>query len=310
MTLLNDVLENCNLCPRHCGVNRLAGARGYCGQTAEIRAARAALHFWEEPCISGKNGSGTVFFSGCSLRCVYCQNREIALDGQENILGKVITIPRLAEIFLEPQAKGAHNINLVTPTHFIPQIREALIMAKDQGLTIPIVYNTGGYEEVHSLQLLEGLVDIYLPDLKYRDAAVSARFSNAPDYFEEAKEALQEMYRQVGDPVFDEATGLMKRGMIVRHLLLPGQVGGSKRVLRYVHETFGNHVLLSIMNQYTPMPQIISDPAFEDIARKVTDDEYERLLDFAEAIGIELGFRQEGETAKESFIPPFSGEGL
>ena len=310
MTLLNDVLENCNLCPRHCGVNRLAGARGYCGQTAEIRAARAALHFWEEPCISGQNGSGTVFFSGCSLRCVYCQNREIALDGQCNILGKVITIPRLAEIFLELQAKGAHNINLVTPTHFIPQIREALIMAKEQGLTIPIVYNTGGYEEVASLKLLEDLVDIYLPDLKYRDAAVSARFSNAPDYFEKAKEALQEMYRQVGDPVFDEATGLMKKGMIVRHLLLPGQVGESKRVLRYVHETFGNHVFISIMNQYTPMPQIISDPAFEDIARKVTDEEYERLLDFAEAIGIELGFRQEGETAKESFIPPFSGEGL
>lgn len=334
MTLLNDILENCNLCPRHCGVNRLAGARGYCGQTAEIRAARAALHFWEEPCISGKNGSGTVFFSGCSLRCVYCQNREIALDGQCRAIsaeqpaesdcapssttpsqmsgcsGKVITISRLAEIFLELQAKGAHNINLVTPTHFIPQIREALIMTKDQGLTIPIVYNTGGYEEVHSLQLLEGLVDIYLPDLKYRDAGVSARFSNAPDYFEKAKEALQEMYRQVGDPVFDEATGLMKRGMIVRHLLLPGQVGESKRVLRYVHETFGNHVFISIMNQYTPMPQIISDPAFEDIARKVTDEEYERLLDFAEAIGIELGFRQEGETAKESFIPPFSGEGL
>ena len=310
MTPLNNILENCNLCPRHCGVNRLAGAKGYCGQTAEIRAARAALHFWEEPCISGKNGSGTVFFSGCSLRCVYCQNREIALDGQKNILGKVITIPRLAEIFLELQAKGAHNINLVTPTHFIPQIRESLIMAKDQGLTIPIVYNTGGYEEVHSLQLLDGLVDIYLPDLKYRDAGVAARFSNAPDYFEKAKEALQEMYRQVGDPVFVEATGLMKKGMIVRHLLLPGQVGESKRVLRYVHETFGNHVFISIMNQYTPMPQIISDPAFEDIARKVTDEEYERLLDFAEAIGIELGFRQEGETAKESFIPPFSGEGL
>ena len=316
---MKEALQNCNLCPRHCGADRLAGAKGYCGQTAEIRAARAALHFWEEPCISGTNGSGTVFFTGCSLRCIFCQNRESALDGQaiqnghvpaKSRHGKVITVDRLSEIFLELQEKGTHNINLVTPTHFIPQIRAALIAAKENGLSIPIVYNTGGYEEVESLRMLDGLIDIYLPDLKYRSTEAAARFSNAPDYFEKASLALQEMYRQVGDPIFEEATGLMKKGMIVRHLLLPGQVGESKRVLRYLHETFGNHVYVSIMNQYTPMPQLIENPAFEDIARKVTDEEYQRLLDFAEAIGIELGFCQEGETAKESFIPPFSCEGL
>lgn len=301
-----ESLSPCNLCPRHCGADRLSGAVGYCGQTAEIYAARAALHFWEEPCISGTKGSGTVFFSGCSLRCIYCQNREIALGNQ----GKAISLSRLTEIFLELQEKGAHNVNLVTPTHYAPQIREALISAKDQGLTLPIVYNTGGYEEVDTLRSLRGLIDVYLPDLKYRTAAVAARFSKAPDYFEKASAALLEMYDQVGDPLFDPATGLLQRGMIVRHLLLPGQVGESKRVLRWLHDTFGNHVLISIMNQYTPMPGIASDPAFQDINRKVTDEEYERLLSFADTIGIENGFRQIGETAKESFIPPFTGEGL
>jgi len=304
--VMSESLSSCNLCPRHCGADRLAGAVGYCGQTAEIFAARAALHFWEEPCLSGTNGSGTVFFSGCNLRCIYCQNREIALGNQ----GKPISISRLSEIFLELQAKGAHNVNLVTPTHYVPQIREALIQAKRQGLTLPIVYNTGGYEEVESLHALSGLIDVYLPDLKYRTASVAARFSNAPDYFEKASLALKEMYSQVGDPVFDPATGLMKRGMIIRHLLLPGQVGESKRVLRWIHDTFGDHVFISIMNQYTPMPQIASLPDFQDVNRKVTDEEYSRLLDFAELIGIEKGFLQEGETAAESFIPPFTGEGL
>lgn len=301
-----EALSSCNLCPRHCSADRMAGGTGYCGQTAKIFAARAALHFWEEPCISGTNGSGTVFFSGCNLRCIYCQNREIALGNQ----GQAISLERLSQIFLELQEKGANNINLVTPTHYIPQIRFALIAAKKQGLTLPIVYNTGGYEEVESLRTLDGLIDIYLPDLKYRSSAPAARFSNCPDYFEKASLALQEMYRQVGDPVFDDSTGLMRCGMIVRHLLLPGQVGESKRVLRWLHDTFGDHVYVSVMNQYTPMPQIANDPAFEDINRRVTNEEYERLLSFAEMIGIERGFLQEGETAKESFIPPFTGEGL
>ncbi len=303
---ISETLSSCNLCPRNCRAARMTGGKGYCGQTAEIFAARAALHFWEEPCISGTNGSGTVFFSGCNLRCIYCQNREIALGNQ----GQAISLERLSQIFLELQEKGANNINLVTPTHYIPQIRFALIAAKKQGLTLPIVYNTGGYEEVESLRMLDGLIDIYLPDLKYRSSAPAARFSNCPDYFEKASLALQEMYRQVGDPVFDDSTGLMRRGMIVRHLLLPGQVGESKRVLRWLHDTFGDHVYVSVMNQYTPMPQVANDPAFEDINRRVTNEEYERLLSFAEMIGIERGFLQEGETAKESFIPPFTGEGL
>ena len=305
-TSLSEALSPCNLCPRHCSADRMAGGVGYCGQTAEIFAARAALHFWEEPCISGKGGSGTVFFSGCNLHCIYCQNREIALGNQ----GQVISLERLSQIFLELQEKGANNINLVTPTHFVPQIREALFAAKKQGLTLPIVYNTGGYEEVETLRMLDGFIDIYLPDMKYRSAAPAARFSNCPDYFEKASLALQEMYRQVGDPVIDEATGLMRRGMIIRHLLLPGQVGESKRVLRWIHDTFGDHVFVSIMNQYTPMPQLSDRPEFQDINRKVTQEEYDRLLEFADLIGIERGFLQEGETAKESFIPPFTGEGL
>ena len=303
---MQKTLSPCNLCPRGCGADRTAGARGYCGQTAEIFAARAGLHFWEEPCLSGQSGSGTIFFSGCNLRCVYCQNREIALGNQ----GKPISIRRLSEIFFELKEKGANNINLVTPTHYVPQIREALITAKKQGFSLPIVYNTGGYEEVETLRSLRGLIDVWLPDLKYRSSAPAARFSNAPDYFEKASTALREMYDQVGDPVFDESTGLMLRGMIVRHLLLPGQVGESKRVLRWLHDTFGDHVYLSIMNQYTPMPQIQSDPAFQDINRKVTEEEYARLLDFADKIGITRGFCQVGETATESFIPPFTGEGL
>lgn len=302
----DSTLSSCHLCPRNCGVDRLGGATGYCGQSAEIYAARAALHFWEEPCISGTSGSGTVFFSGCNLRCVFCQNRDIALGKQ----GQPVTMGRLAEIFLELQDKGAHNVNLVTPTHYIPQIYHALITAKKQGLTLPIVYNTGGYEEVDSLRLLDGLIDVYLPDLKYRTAGIAARFSNAPDYFEKASLALKEMFRQAGPPLFDEASGLMRRGMIVRHLLLPGQAGEAKRVLRWLHETFGNDVYVSIMNQYTPMPQLADRPELQDINRKVSVEEYQRVLDFADAIGIELGYLQEGDTARESFIPPFTGEGL
>ena len=308
-TYINDLaayLSECRICPRKCGVNRLAGECGYCGQTAEIVAARAALHYWEEPCISGTNGSGAVFFSGCNLRCVYCQNREIALSKR----GQTVSVPHLAEIFLSLQQQKAHNINLVTATHYIPQVHSALLLAKQQGLTIPVVYNTGSYEEVDSLRMLDGLIDIYLPDLKYLSAETGARFSNAPDYFEKAFAALKEMLRQVGRPVFDKQTGLMKRGMIVRHLLLPGMTGESKRILRRLHETFGNDIYISIMNQYTPMPQLKNMPAMADIDRKVTDDEYRRLLDFADMIGIELGFCQEGDTAKESFIPPFNGEGL
>lgn len=297
-------LSDCTLCPRECHADRNAGQTGYCGQTARLTAARAALHFWEEPCLSGKNGSGAVFFSGCNLRCIYCQNYEIA-QGQA---GREITAPRLTDIFLELQEKGAHNLNLVTPSHFVPQIITALRTAKKQGLSIPVIYNTSGYEKAETLRLLDGLVDIYLPDLKYCDTALSGRYSHAPDYFEKAAAAITEMVRQVGVPLFvDGEDSLMLRGVIVRHLLLPGCGRDSRRVLRYLHETFGNDIYVSIMNQYTPLSQVSGIPALN---RRVSGEEYGRVMDYAIRIGIENGFIQEGETASESFIPPFDYEGI
>ena len=298
-----EILSDCVLCPRACHVNRLAGQTGYCGQTAELMAARASLHYWEEPCISGTTGSGTVFFSGCNLRCVFCQNHNIALGKA----GRVITTEHLVEVFLQLQEQGANNINLVTPTHFLPQIVIALEQAKCQGLHLPIVYNTGSYESVDALRHLEGLVDIYLPDLKYLSAELSAAYSHAPNYYEAACTAIAEMYRQVGDPVIAPDTGLMQRGVIVRHLLLPGQTKDSKKILRYLHETYGDHIYISIMNQYTPLPQVAN---IEALNRTVTPEEYDRVLRFAERIGIERGFRQEGSAASESFIPEFDERGL
>lgn len=300
---INNILEHCTLCPRNCGVNRLQGQTGYCGQTASLFAARASLHMWEEPCISGAEGSGTVFFSGCPLRCVYCQNHNIAL-GQT---GKEISPSRLSEIFMELQEKGANNINLVTPTHFIPQIINALHTAKNNGLNLPIVYNTSGYEKADTLQLLDGLIDIYLPDLKYYAPDLGKRYSNAPDYFSVASEALKEMHRQVGEPVFDDRTGLLKRGMIVRHLVLPGQIADSKKVIRYLYETYGNQIYISIMNQYTP---VTHHPDFPELNRTITEQEYDDVIDYALSIGVENGFIQEGETFSESFIPSFDCEGI
>lgn len=296
-------MSDCTLCPRQCHANRAAGQVGFCGQTAEITAARAALHFWEEPCISGSHGSGAVFFSGCSHQCVFCQNHNIAVGKS----GKIITSERLSEIFLELQEKGASNINLVTAGHFIPQVCLALERSKASGLSIPVVYNTGSYEEVSSLRLLEGLVDIYLPDLKYFSSELSAKYSHAPDYFFRASAAISEMLRQVGEPVFDDTSGLMKRGVIVRHLVLPGQTRDSKKILRYLHEAYGNDIYVSIMNQFTPLVQVAEIP---ELNRCVTVEEYERILDFVDKIGIEQGFQQEGGTASESFIPEFDNEGI
>ncbi len=305
MTLdkISEFMTDCTLCPRACHANRLAGSVGFCGQTADLTAARAALHFWEEPCISGTCGSGAVFFSGCNLQCVFCQNHNIAI-GQT---GQSLSLERLSEIFMELQEKGAANINLVTGSHFIPQICYALETAKSKGLQIPIVYNTSSYEEISTLKLLDGLVDIYLPDLKYQSAALSLKYSHAADYFEKAAAAIAEMFRQVGKPAYDADTGLMKKGIIVRHLLLPGQSGDSKRVLRYLHQTYQNDICVSIMNQYTPLPHVADHP---ELNRKITDEEYEKILSFADKIGIEEGFFQEGDTVGESFIPTFDGEGL
>ena len=299
---LQTMLKDCHLCPRNCGVDRLAGQKGFCGVDAGIMVARAALHMWEEPCISGKEGSGAVFFSGCSLGCAFCQNRTIS----KRQSGKVITVEYLAELFLDLQAQKANNINLVTAGHFLPQVREALILAKEQGLTIPVVYNSSGYEKAEMLRYLEGLVDIYLPDLKYLEADLAGKYSHAKDYPEVAMKALEEMVRQVGMPEFDER-GMMKKGVIVRHLLLPGHVRNSKKVLEYLYGTYGDQIYISLMSQYTPMPAMKDDP---QLSRKVTDREYDRLLDHAISLGVTNCFIQEGETAKESFIPEFNGEGV
>lgn len=292
-------LTECTLCPRTCHANRNENDRGYCGQSATIKVARASLHMWEEPCISGTEGSGTVFFSGCSLRCVYCQNRAIALGSK----GRELTVLQLSDLFLLLQEKGANNINLVTPTHFVPQIAEVLRIAKKSGLKIPIVYNTSGYEYVETLQLLDGLIDIYLPDMKYHSSELAARYSNAPDYFTHASLAIAEMVRQVGTPDFEH--GLMKRGVIIRHMILPGCTKDSKEVIKYLYETYGNRVYLSIMNQYTPPKNM---ERFPEIGRKVTPREYGKVIDYAITLGVENAFIQEGETAEESFIPDFDND--
>lgn len=298
-----EELRSCRLCPRECGADRLSGQAGACGAVGDqIRVARAALHFWEEPCLSGSDGSGAVFFSFCPLKCVYCQNRAISRGDA----GKDISIERLAEIFLELQAQKAHNINLVTPTHYIPQIVLALREAKRQGLSIPVVCNCGGYEKPETLRLLDGLVDIYLPDFKYLSPETAGRYSGAPDYPERAKEALAEMIRQVGEPVFD-IHGIMQKGVIVRHLLLPGRLREAKDVIRYLYETYGDRIYLSLMSQFTPLENVVGWP---ELNRTVTEEEYNALVDYALELGVENGFIQEGGAADESFIPQFDCEGV
>lgn len=294
--------ENCLLCPRKCGINRSTGQTGVCGVSSEIKVARAALHYWEEPCISGKRGSGAVFFSGCSLHCVFCQNREIS-DGKA---GKVISKERLSDIFMELADKGANNINLVTPGQYIPDIVWAVNDAKSRGMKLPIIYNTSGYENVTELKLLEGIVDVYLPDFKYMDSTLSARYSRAKDYPSVAKQALSEMVRQQPDVVIDDATGLIQKGVIVRQLLLPGHVNDAKAVLKYLYDTYHDHVYISMMSQFTP----IALKDYPEINRTVTRREYERLVDYAIEIGITNAFIQEGDVAKDSFIPAFDCEGV
>ena len=294
--------ENCLLCPRKCGINRSTGQTGVCGVSSEIKVARAALHYWEEPCISGKRGSGAVFFSGCSLHCVFCQNREIS-DGKA---GKLISKERLSDIFMELADKGANNINLVTPGQYIPDIVWAVNDAKSRGMKLPIIYNTSGYENVTELKLLEGIVDVYLPDFKYMDSTLSARYSRAKDYPSVAKQALSEMVRQQPDVVIDDATGLIQKGVIVRQLLQPGHVNDAKDVLKYLYDTYHDHVYISMMSQFTP----IALKDYPEINRTVTRREYERLVDYALEIGITNAFIQEGDVAKDSFIPAFDCEGV
>lgn len=300
--IYKKLYNDCSLCPRNCHVDRTLGKKGYCRVTDELIVARAALHMWEEPCISGSNGSGTVFFSGCSIGCVFCQNHNIA----KGAAGKIISTERLADIFMELQNKKAHNINLVTPSHYIPHIVEALLLSKYNGLNIPIVYNTGGYEKIEALNLLDGLTDVYLPDFKYMDGAIAKKYSNCEDYFVYAKKAIMEMVRQAGEPKFD-SEGMMTKGVIVRHMMLPGCLEDSKNIINYLYNTYGNKIYISIMNQYTPLPHVSEYP---EINMKISDENYEELIDYAVEIGVENGFIQEGETQSESFIPEFDGEGV
>jgi len=281
--------------------------KGICGVTSKVKVARAALHFWEETCISGTKGSGAVFFSGCALHCVFCQNEAIA----QGTAGKEIEKERLVEIFLELQEQGANNINLVTPGQYIPHIVWAVEQARNQGLHIPIVYNTSSYEKVDSLKQLEGIVDIYLPDFKYWNPDIAKKYSHAADYPEVAKAAIAEMVRQQPVPVFHEYEAqecdIMEKGVIVRQLLLPGQLQDAKKIVKYLHENYGNQIYLSLMSQFTPLPHVEKYP---ELNRKVSPRTYEKYIDYCLDLGVEQGFIQEGEVAEESFIPDFNGEGV
>lgn len=297
--------DPCNLCPRNCLVHREDGEKGYCMSDHRLTAARAALHMWEEPCISGKTGSGTVFFSGCNLRCVYCQNYEISKGSG----GKEITVSRLTDIFLELKEQGAANINLVTPDHYVLQIIQAVKRAKERGLDLPVVYNCSGYAKSEVIENLKGIVDIFLTDFKYMDPVPAAKYSQAPDYPEVARKALEAMVKTAGKPSFDK-NGMMRSGVIVRHLLLPGHKRNARAVIKYVYETYGDDVYLSLMNQYTPFERLKEREDCRELGRKVTRREYDEVVDYAISLGVKNAFIQEGETAEESFIPDFSGEGI
>ncbi len=298
-----EALSHCMLCPRRCGADRTRNETGLCGETDVVHAGLAWLHRWEEPCLTGPKGSGAVFFSGCSLGCVFCQNAAISRERQ----GIPVSQERLCDIFLELQEKGAANINLVTAAHFLPQTALALRDAKRRGLRIPVVYNSSGYENPDALRLLEGLVDVWLPDFKFMDPELAARYAHAPDYPAWAKAALAEMMRQNGGISELDEDGLMRRGVIVRVLLLPGHVADAKAVLSYLYDTYGNRIWISILNQYTPMPAVSGDPL---LSRRVTKREYERLVRYATDLGVENGFIQEGAAAAESFVPAFDGSGI
>lgn len=290
----------CNLCPRECRVNRKKGQEGYCLSDNRIFVARAALHMWEEPCISGEMGSGTVFFSGCNLRCVYCQNYEIAAGKR----GRQVSVPELAEIFLELQAKGAANINLVTPDHYIDQIAAAVLTARDMGLTLPMVYNGSGYEKREVIKNLTGIIDVFLTDFKYMDEDLAEKYSKAPDYPSVAAAALEEMMQISGDAVFDEK-GMMQKGIIVRHLILPGHKKNAKAVVKYLYETYKDRIYISLMNQYTPFVNAMEGSDYKELCRKVTKREYEAVVAYAIDLGVRNAFIQEGDTARESFVPQF-----
>lgn len=310
-----SLFENCTLCPRKCGATRTNEANrnlsnstgddirnGYCGQTNQIKLARAALHYYEEPCISGSNGSGAVFFSGCNLGCVFCQNQSIS---HENY-GKVISVERLAAIFIELQNKSAHNINLVTPTHFVPSIIKAIKAARTGGLSIPIVYNTSSYEMPETINLLNGHVNVYLPDFKYWDNELAQKYSKAPNYREFAIKSIDKMVEQRPVQKFDEK-GIMQEGVIVRHMILPGHTKDSMKIIEYLYKTYGNSISLSLLSQYTPLKHVEKYP---ELNRKITKREYNKVVDYALSLGVSNAFIQEGNAVGESFIPQFNLEGI
>lgn len=299
--MLLDLLKNCTLCPRNCRVNRTEKF-GFCKAGEKVRVALVSLHKWEEPCLVGENGAGTIFFSNCNLQCVYCQNFKISSAGY----GEEISIERLADIFLEQQQRGAANIELVTPTHYVPQICTALDVANSHGLKIPIVYNTNAYENLSTLDLLKKRVDIFLPDLKYCDNEIAKTFSNAPNYFEVATAAIQKMFELVGENKFDSA-GNMTRGVIVRHLILPNFRRDSFKILDWLQKTFGDKIFISLMNQYTPL---FRAGDYKKINRRLTTFEYDSVVNYALDIGIKNCYIQTGKTADEKFVPNFNGDNV
>lgn len=298
----SNLLENCKLCNRVCGVNRLKGNLGACSASDMIKVARAELHLWEEPPISCGKGSGTIFFSHCNLKCVFCQNHEIS----QEYSGAYITIERLSEIFLELQEKGANNINLVTPTHYVPQIIEAIEISKSNGLTLPILYNTNTYDTLDTIKLLDGYIDVYLPDFKYFDDKHAIKYSKVDNYLENIMPVLEEMVRQTGKASFDEK-GRIVKGVIIRHLMLPGLLFDSKKIIDKIYNTFGNKVYISIMNQYIPLHKASNYP---EINKSLNPKHYDSLVSYACEIGVENGFIQEDGANVKDFVPSFNLEGV
>lgn len=292
-----DILNNCNLCPRKCNINRHKKI-GFCGAKDKIKIARASLHYWEEPCISGANGSGTIFFSNCNLKCIFCQNYEISTEN----IGTEISIEKFANICLDLQNKNALNINLVTPTIYVPLIIEGIKLAKEKGLNIPIIYNTSGYETKETIKMLNQTIDIYMPDLKYYSDFYAIKYSNAKNYFKYAKEAIEEMYKQVGKPIYKN--NILTKGVIIRHLLLPGLKEDSKRIIKYIHETYKDNVIISIMNQYTNIQPL----KYQNLNRTLSENEYNEIINYAYDLGIRNAYIQEGKTQKKSFIPDFKNQ--
>ena len=298
--------DHCTLCPRNCGAERSAGKAGFCGMGSELRLSRVGLHMWEEPCLSGEKGSGTIFFTGCSLGCIFCQNHDISRRSGKSTSsipyarpGKVYSLEEFSDAMLKLQEMGAYNINFVTGSHYVPHIIEGVRLARKKGLSIPTLYNCGGYESAETIRALSGTIDIYLPDMKFFSPEISKKYSGAEDYFSRAKEALDEMVRQCPEQIFDES-GIMQKGVIVRHLMLPGLLFDTKHILDYLCETYGNRITISLMNQYTPMPGVP-----KELSVPLSSKHYESMINYLTILGQENAFTQEEGTVSESFIPDF-----